>query len=94
MNTAVVNPSAQVLALADVEFLEVAAAFKDCLNTSARDTDAATDGKIFKFKEVQADAAERAVGHGRAAEREIQVGKHGTTKSKNLSCRVGESTAE
>lgn len=94
MDTTVVDPSAQVLALANVEFLEIAAAFENRFNAGTRDTNATTDRKIFQFKEVQADAAERAVGDRRTAECEVEVREHWAAQGENFRGRVGKGTTE
>lgn len=52
LHTAGVEPSLQILALANIEEFEVPAAFNYGFNTRACDTNAATHGKLFKLEEM------------------------------------------
>ncbi|KAI6890264.1 hypothetical protein KC325_g294 [Hortaea werneckii] len=52
-----VQPSPQVLALTDVEFLEVLAPFHDRFDPLSCHSHTAPDGKIAQFEQVEADAS-------------------------------------
>lgn len=70
------------------------AAIDDSLDPDASDTHAATHGKLAHFEEVETDAAERGVGHGAAAEGEIEVGEVGAAEGEDFGGGVGEGAAE
>ena len=67
------QPLTQVLALTDIKSLEFVASVDDCLDTDARDTDTASNGKLLQFQEMQSDTAERGIADGTAAEGEVEA---------------------
>jgi hypothetical protein len=69
-----VQPAAQILALADVEELQVPTALDDGFNARARDAHAAAHAEIAQLEQVQRYAAQGRVRDGGAAEGEVEVG--------------------
>jgi hypothetical protein len=55
------DPPPEVLALADVEDLEVSAAFDDGFDARTRHADAPAHGQVAELEQVQGDAAERGI---------------------------------
>lgn len=55
------QPRRQILTLANIKDLEMAAPVDDALDALAGDADAAADGEVAQFEQVQADTAEAGV---------------------------------
>jgi hypothetical protein len=73
VDAARVEPAPQILALTDVEELQVSAAFHDGFDACARYSDATAHAQVAEFEEMERDATQRSIGDGGAAEGEVEV---------------------
>ena len=87
-HAASIKPRLQILALRDVEEVELAAAVDDGLDAGAGDAHAAAHGQLLQLEQVQAQAAHRAVRDGAAAEGEVEVRQAGAAEGEDLGGRV------
>lgn len=90
----VFDPWSQVLALADIEGLELVTAVRDRLNTGARDSNTPTHRESLHVQEVEADAAKGRIGDGGAAKRHVQIRQLRALEGKHFGCGVGQSATK
>jgi len=88
------EPPRQILALADIEHLQLRAPLHDGLDAHARDAHAAAHAQPPQLQQMQADGAQRRVRHRRAAERQLERLQLRAAEREDLRRRVRQRAAE